>query len=152
MSGFDCGEQRLNDYLRKYALVNHQNRSARTYVALRGERVVGFYTVAAGSVGREETPRPVAEGLEKYPVPVILLARLAVDVSEQGLGLGGELLKDAILRAAHAADIIGVRALLTHAKDEAARRFYMHFGFEPSPVNSLHLYLLMKDILKTVNG
>ena len=99
LSAFDCGDQRLNDYLRKYALANHQNRSARTYVAMRGERVVGFYTLAAGSVGREETPRRVAEGLGRYPVPVILLARLAVDAGEQGRGLGGGLLKDAILRS-----------------------------------------------------
>ena len=150
LAAFDCGDVRLNDYLRKYALLNHQNRSARTYVAIRGERVAGFYTLAAGSVGREETPRRVAEGLGGYPVPVILLARLAVDTREQGRGLGGGLLKDAILRAAHAADIIGVRALLTHAKDVAARDFYMHFGFEPSPVDDLHLYLLMKDIVKTL--
>ena len=110
LSGFDCGVPRLNDYLRKFALTNHQNRSARTYVAVRGEHVVGYYTLAAGSVGREETPRRVAQGLGQYPVPVILLARLAVDAGEQGHGLGGGLVKDAILRAAQAADIIGVRA------------------------------------------
>src|SRR5208337_3096221 len=150
LSAFDCGVPRLNDYLRKYALTNHQNRSARTYVAERGERVVGYYTLAAGSVGREETPRRVAKGLGQYPVPVILLARLAVNMSEGGRGLGGGLVKDAILRAAQAADIIGVRALLTHAKDEAAKTFYQHFGFEPSPVNELHLFLLMKDIQKTL--
>ncbi len=152
LSAFDCGDQRLNDYLRKYALTNHQNRSARTYVVLRGEQVVAYYTLAAGSVAREETPRRVAQGLGQYPVPVILLARLAVDMSEQGHGLGGGLVKDAILRAAQAADLIGVRALLTHAKDEAARSFYSNFGFEPSPLNELHLYLLMKDIQKTLKG
>ena len=152
LSAFDCGDRRLNDYLRKYALTNHQNRSARSYVALRGEQVVGFYTLAAGSVGREEAPRRVAEGLGRYPVPVILLARLAVDMSEQGRGIRSGLVKDAIVRAAQAADIIGVRALLTHAKDDAARAFYRNFGFEPSPVNELHLYLLMKDIQKTIKG
>ena len=152
LSAFDCGVQRLNDYLRKYALMNHQNRSARTYVALREEFVVGYYTLAAGSVGCEETPRRVARGLGQYPVPVILLARLAVAVSEQGHGLGSALVKDAILRAAQAADIIGVRALLTHAKDEAARSFYEHLGFESSPVNELHMYLLMKDIQQTLNA
>jgi len=150
LSGFDCGVQQLNDYLGKYALTNHQNRSARTYVATRGERVVGYYSLAAGSVGREETPRRVAQGLGQYPVPVILLARLAVDASEQGHGLGNGLVKDAILRAAQAAEIIGVRALLTHAKDDTARAFYAKFGFEPSPVNELHMYLLMKDIQKTL--
>jgi predicted N-acetyltransferase YhbS len=151
-SAFDCGVQPLNDYLRKHALTNHQNRSARTYVAMRGERVVGYYTLAAGSVGREETPPRVAHGLGCNPVPVILLARLAVDIGEQGRGLGSGLVKDAILRAAQAADIIGVRALLTHAKDEAAKTFYANFGFEPSPVHDLHLFLLMKDIQRTLKA
>ena len=93
LSAFDCGVQRLNDYLREYVLTNHQNRSARTYVAVRGRCVAGYYTLAAGSVGREETPRRLAHGLGRYPVPVILLARLAVDLSEQGRGLGGGLSK-----------------------------------------------------------
>jgi len=152
LSAFDCGVESLNDYLRKYAYLNHQNRSARTYVATRGERVVGYYTLAAGSVRREETPRRVAQGLAQYPVPVILLARLAVDKGEQGKGLGRALLKDAILRALQASDIVGSRAILTHAKDEKARAFYRKFGFEPSPVNELHLYLLIKDIKKTLAG
>jgi GNAT superfamily N-acetyltransferase len=142
----------LDDYLRKFALTNHQNRAARTYVALRSDRVVALYTLAAGTVNRADVPQHVAKGLGQYPVPVILLARLAVDIREQGQGIGGGLLKDAILRAAQAADIIGVRALLTHAKDEAARNFYGNFGFQPSPVNDLHLYLLMKDIRKTLKG
>jgi GNAT superfamily N-acetyltransferase len=81
---------------------------------------------------------------------VILLARLGVDVREQGRGLGKALLKDAILRAAQASDLIGSRAILTHAKDERARSFYARFGFEPSPVDEYHLYLLMKDVRKTL--
>ena len=108
LSTFDCGLQHLNDYLRKYALTNHQNRSARTYVALRSERVVGYYTLAAGSVGREETPRRVAQGLGQYPVPVILLARLAVDLGEQGRGLGSGLRQRRDFTGRQAADIIGV--------------------------------------------
>jgi GNAT superfamily N-acetyltransferase len=150
LTAFDCGVEALNDYLRKYALVNQQNRSGKTYVAVRGERVVGYYTIAAGSVSREETPHRIAKGLGRYPVPVFLLARLAVDKGEQGQGLGASLLQDAVLRALQAADIVGCRAILTHAKDEAAKAFYLRFGFEPSPVNDLHLYLLMKDIGRTV--
>jgi GNAT superfamily N-acetyltransferase len=146
LSAFDCGAPALNEYLKKYALINHQAQSARTYVARRGEVVVGYYTLAAGSVSREETPARVARGLARHPVPVILLARLAVDRSEQGRGLGAGLLKDALLRAAQAADIIGCRAVLVHAKDQAAKAFYRRFGFEPSPVDELHLYLLMKDL------
>jgi GNAT superfamily N-acetyltransferase len=146
VAGFDCGAAALNDYLKRFALQNQQNQSARTYVAARDQRVVGYYTLAAGSVRREETPARVAQGLAAHPVPVILLARLAVDKGEQGKGVGAGLLKDALLRAVQAADIVGCRAVLVHAKDEAARRFYLRFGFEPSPVEQLHLYLLMKDI------
>ncbi len=150
VSSFDCGVVSLNDYLQKYAYLNHQNRSSRTYVAVRGKRVVGYYTLAAGSVRCEETPPRVAKGLGRYPVPVILLARLGVDVAEQGRGLGKALLKDAILRAFQASGIIGCRAILTHAKDEKAKAFYGKFGFEASPVHEFHLYLLMKDIKKSL--
>ncbi|MBN2024980.1 MAG: GNAT family N-acetyltransferase [Pirellulales bacterium] len=151
-SRFDCGVESLNDYLQKHAYANHQNRSARTYVAARGARVVGYYTLAAGSVRREETPQRIAHGLGQYPVPVVLLARLGVDLTEQGHGLGGALLKDAILRAVQAADIIGSRAILTHAIDENARAFHSRFGFEPSPVQELHLYLLVKDVKRTLSA
>jgi GNAT superfamily N-acetyltransferase len=150
VAAFDCGVEALNDYLRKYALLNQQNRSAKTYVAARGRRVVGYYTIAAGSVSREDVPHRIAKGLGRYPVPVFLLARLAVDKDVQGQGLGASLLQDAVLRALQAAEIVGCRAILTHAKDEAAKSFYLRFGFEPSPVNDLHLYLLMKDIQRTL--
>jgi GNAT superfamily N-acetyltransferase len=146
LTAFDCGVPALNDFLQKHALPNQRNQSARTYVALRAERVVGYYSLAAGSVVREETPARVAKGLAAHPVPVILLARLAVDRSEQGHGLGAGLLRDALLRAVQAADIVGCRAVLVHAKDEAAQAFYQRFGFEPSPVDELCLYLLMKDV------
>ncbi|MFN7921259.1 MAG: GNAT family N-acetyltransferase [Bryobacteraceae bacterium] len=143
---FDCGVEPLNQYLRKFALVNHQNRSSRTYVAARGDRVVGYYTLANGSVSKEEAPLRVGQGLGRYPIPVTLLARLAVDVSERGKGLGGGLLKDAVLRAFQASDIVGSRAVVTHAKDAAAKTFYERFQFVPSPLDEMHLYLLMKDI------
>jgi len=86
LSAFDCGAPALNDYLRKYAFQNHQNRSARSYVTTRDRLVVGYYTLAAGSVSREEVPPRIARGLGSYPVPIILLARLAVDCSQQGMG------------------------------------------------------------------
>src|SRR5262249_10423527 len=146
VSAFDCGVTALNDFLKKYALQNQQNQSARTYAAVRDERVVGYYTLAAGAVRREETPARVAKGLAAHPVPVMLLARLAVDVSERGKGVGAGLLKDALLRAVQAADIVGCRAVLVHAKDEAARQFYKRVRFEPSPADEVHLYLLMRNI------
>jgi GNAT superfamily N-acetyltransferase len=118
----------------------------------RGLRVVGYYTLAVGSVAPETAPPRVAQGLGRYPLPVTLLARLAVDVAEQGRGLGAALVKDAVLRTAQAADIVGSRALLVHAKDERARDFYRKFGFEPSPVDDLQLYLLMKDIKRVLGA
>jgi GNAT superfamily N-acetyltransferase len=143
---FDCGVEQLNEYLRKYALLNHNNRAARTYIATRGNRISGFYTLANGSVSRDQVPARVAKGLGRYPVPVTILARLAVDLSERGKGLGGGLLKDALLRAYQASEIVGSRAVVTHAKDQTAKEFYQRYQFDPSPLNEFHLYLLMKDI------
>ena len=143
---FDCGVEPLNEYLKKFALLNHNSRSARTYVALRGARIAGFYTLANGSVSRDEVPARVAKGLGRYPVPITVLARRAVDVAERGKGLAGGLLKDALLRAYQASDLVGSRAVVTHAKDEAAKEFYQRYQFEPSPLNEFHLYLLMRDI------
>lgn len=143
---FDCGVEALDDYLRRYALQNHQNRSARTYVALNDDRLIGYYTLANGSVSRAEVPARIAQGLSNYPVPITVLARLAVASSEHGKGIGQGLLKDALLRAFQASEIAGSRAVVTHAKDESAKAFYRKFAFVPSPLNELHLYLLMKDI------
>jgi GNAT superfamily N-acetyltransferase len=143
---FDCGVEPLNQYLRKYALLNHNNRAARTYVALRDDRIAGYYTLANGSVSKDEVPARVAQGLGRYPVPITVLARLAVDLSERGKGLGRGLLKDALLRAYQASELVGSRAVVTHAKDQAAKEFYERYQFDPSPLNEFHLYILMKDI------
>ncbi len=93
----------------------------------------------------------MSKGQARYPIPVVLLARLAVQLSLQGLGVGAGLLKDALVRTAAAAETIGARALLVHAKDSAARDFYAHFGFEPSISDPLHLYLVMKDLKAMVS-
>jgi GNAT superfamily N-acetyltransferase len=147
LSSFDCdAHPSLNDWLRRFAWINQQNETSRTYVVHRAQRVVGYYSVAAGSVVREAVPARIAKGLANHPVPILLLARLAIDHKEQGRGLGKALLKDALIRMAHAGDIVGARAVLVHAIDAAAAEFYRHFDFEPSPVNDLHLMLLMKDL------
>ena len=146
LSAFDCGVAALDNYLKKFALQNQRGQSARTYVAARGERVVGYYTLAAASARREETPARVAKGLAAHPVPVILLARLAVDQNEKGRGLGAGLLKDALLRVVQAADIVGCRAVMVHAKDDVAKTFYQRFGFEESPTDPFRLFLLVKDL------
>jgi GNAT superfamily N-acetyltransferase len=113
---------------------------------VRGPRVVAYYTLAAGSASPDDAPESVTQGLGRYRVPVILLARLAVDEQEKGQGLGAAILKDALRRALSAADVIGARAVLTHAKDDTARRFYERFGFVASPRRALHLFLLMETI------
>ena len=148
---FDCGKhESLNDWLRRFALLNQKNESARTYVVHRNQSVVGYYSISAGSVSAEEAPSRIAKGLARHPIPVILLARLAVDKDEQGTGLGKALLKDALLRIARAADIVGARAVLVHAIDESAKKFYLHFNFEPSPIHEWVLMLLMKDLRKAL--
>ncbi|MGA8529556.1 MAG: GNAT family N-acetyltransferase [Acidobacteriaceae bacterium] len=144
---FDCGAHpSLNDWLKRFAWTNQQNETSRTYVVHRDNRVVGYYSIAAGSVLRESATDRIAKGLANHPVPVILLTRLAVDRSEQAKGLGKALLKDALKRIARAADIVGARAILVHAIDASAAEFYRRFDFDPSPVNELHLMLLMKDL------
>jgi len=151
VSQFDCGaHESLNDWLKRFALTNQNNGSARTYVVHRSGSVVGYYSISAGSVSVEEAPSRVAKGLARHPIPIILLARLAVDRDEKGTGLGKALFKDALLRIAHAADIVGARAVLVHAIDEQERKFYQHFGFEPSPLHELQLMLLMKDLRKSI--
>lgn len=146
LSAFDCGKESLNVWLKRFALINQQSDSAQTYVVHRDGVVVGYYALTAGSVRPEESPERVAKGLAKHPIGVILLARLATDKREQGKGLGKALLKDALLRIMSAADAIGARAVLVHAIDEEARKFYEHFGFEKSPVDEFELMLLMKDL------
>ena len=146
-NSFDCGVPALNDYLQKYALQNQKKHAARTYVTTRGNRIVGYYSLAYGSVSLEEAPYSVKSGLPRHPIPVILLARLAVDSTEQGQGLGAALLKDALLRTIQAAEIAGLRAMLVHAKDDSAKRFYEKFGFESSPIDAYHLSLKFSDIL-----
>ena len=144
---FDCGVEPLNEYLKKYALQNQKKDAARTYVSTDNEnKIIGYYTLVFGSVSFEETTAEISAGLGKYPIPIILLARLAVDKSEKGQGLGKILMRDALLRAVRASEIAGLRAILVHAKDESAKKFYQKLGFQPSPHNEFHLFLKMSDI------
>ena len=147
VASFDCGNDDLKRFLQRHALNNQRNQSARTYVALRGEtRVVGFYTLAAASAESDVVPPRLARGLARHPIPLTLLARLGVDSTEQGAGLGAGLLKDAFKRFLQAQAIIAARALVVQAKDEGARAFYRHFGFVPSPIDPYHLFLMTKEI------
>jgi GNAT superfamily N-acetyltransferase len=146
LEGFDCGREDLNRYLIRYALQNQQAAAAQTYLGLVDQSVVGYYTLAAGQVHVEDAPERLAKGLAKHPIPIMLLARLAVDRRWQGQGVAKALLRDAMLRTLQAADIVGIRALAVHAKDDEVRRFYERFDFVPSPTDSLHLFVLLKDV------
>ena len=146
VDAFECSQPALNQFLQRYALVNQKANSAQTYVCCQGDVVVGFYSLAVGSVEPQTAPARVMKGLARHSVPVMVLARLAVDSEHQRKGLGQALLKDALLRTAQAADIAGIRCLLVHAKDDAARRWYESWEFESSPTDLYHLFLMLKDL------
>lgn len=149
---FDCGVPSLNDWLKKYALTSQKSDGAQTFVAHRGKTVVGYYALAAGSVSPDESPERVRAGQPRRDIPVIVLARLAVDKKEQGAGLGKALLKSALLACERAAETIGARAVIVHAIDEQAASFYRRFDFQPSPVASWTMMLLMKDLRRIVRS
>jgi GNAT superfamily N-acetyltransferase len=146
VDGFDCGKEALNRFLQQHAWANQQANATQTYVVAVGRKVLGYYSLAAGSVTHDGAPRRVTAGQARHPISVVLLARLAVDKTLLKQGIGAALLKDALVRVSNAADIVGARALLVHAKDDEAKSFYEHFNFAPSPSDPLHLFLLMKDI------
>jgi GNAT superfamily N-acetyltransferase len=146
---FDCGEPALDEWLKRYARSAQASDSARVFVVTLEdeESVVAFYALAAAQVSPEDaTARALTGQPQARPVPAILLARLAVDRGHQGAGLGRSLLQDVLLRCVEAAEAIGARVLLVHAKHAAAKEWYMQFGFEESPTDPLHLLMLLKDV------
>ena len=151
VDAFDCGEEALNNWLRKYALQNQGAGAAQSYVGLVDGVIVGYYSLAVGQIEYSDAPERLSKGLARHPVPVMLLARLAVDKNWQKKGVGRALLRDAVLRTLQAAEIAGIRAFAVHAKDDAARRYYEQFDFEASPSDPLHLLVLLKDIRKRVS-
>ena len=146
VEGFDCGQEPLNRFLARYALHNQQAEASQTYVAVAGAEVVGFYTLVVAEVEYDDAPARLGKGLAKHPIPLMLLARLAIAMTWQEQGLGAGLLKDALLRTLQAAGIAGIRAMAVHAKDDAAKAFYERFDFVPSPSDPSHLFLLLKDV------
>ncbi|KNZ32348.1 MAG: GCN5 family acetyltransferase [Methylibium sp. NZG] len=142
---FDCGRQPLNDWLKRHALQAQASGSAKSYVVTDGNRIAGYFSLTVGQVDSVDAPERMRKGMGRYPIPVVLLARLAVGLQDQGRGLGVGMLQEAVRRVVVIAEQAGVRALLTHPIDEQAERFYRRFGFESSPVREQQLLLLMKD-------
>lgn len=150
VDAFDCGYQDLNRFLQHYAFINQRSGASTTYVGLADHTVIGYYSLAVGSVEHAKAPERVTHGLAHHAIPIMLLARLAVDAAWQRQGVGAALLKDAMLRTLHAAEIVGIRAFVVHAKVTAAKGFYEHFDFMPSPSDPFHLFLLLKDVRQLV--
>jgi GNAT superfamily N-acetyltransferase len=143
---FTCGQPELDRFLVRHALSAQQSNSSQTYVALAAQEVIGFYTIVAGEVHHANAPERVVKGMPRHPIPLLVLARLAVHASAQGRGIGAGLLLDALGRTLQVADVVGIRALAVHAKDDQAAAFYRHFGFAPSPTDPRHLFMIIKDI------
>jgi GNAT superfamily N-acetyltransferase len=143
---FDCGQEDLNHWFRKFALQGQATNSSQTYLGLDGGQIVGFYSLAAGQIEISEAPTRLLKGIARQPVPVMLLARLAVHKDWQKKGVGRALLRDAVLRTLQAAEIAGIRALVVHAKDEAAKSYYSQFNFVESTTDPFHLCALLKDL------
>jgi len=153
VEGFDCGRTSLNVWLIRYARQAAAVGSARTYVVVDAQqaRVVGYHALAAAGLEREAATARIVTRMPQYPIPVVLLARLAVDLSVIGGGLRAWLLRDAMTRTLAAAETIGVRAMLVHAIDQDAAGFYLRHGLEPSPTEPRHLMILIKDIAASLN-
>lgn len=146
LEGFDCGKPALNDWLLRHARQAQGSGSAKTFVVTDDEdRVAGYFSLTVGQVDTLEAPERVRKGMGQYPVPVVILARLAVSREHQGLGIGVGMLQDAIRRTLVIAEQAGIRAMLTHPIDEEAARFYTRFGFIASPLREQQLLLLLKD-------
>ena len=143
---FTCGQPELDRFLIRNALRAQQANSSQTYVAVSGNEIVGFYTIVAGEVNHADAPERVVKGMPRHPIPLLVLARLAVLTKAQGRGVGSGLLLDALGRTLQVADVVGVRALAVHAKDDKAAAFYRHFGFLRSPTDPHHLFMIIKDI------
>jgi GNAT superfamily N-acetyltransferase len=143
---FTCGQPNLDRFLILHALQAQQSNSSQTYVAVIDDEIVGFYTIVAGEVQHAQASERVVKGMARHPIPLLVLARLAVHTKAQGRGIGSGLLLDALGRTLQVADMIGVRALAVHAKDDRAVAFYRHFGFTPSPTDPRHLFMIIKEI------
>lgn len=147
---FDCGKPSLNDWLLRHARQAQGAGSAKTFVAADDDRVAGYFSLTVGQVDTLEAPERIRKGMGQYPVPVVILARLAVCSRDQGRGIGFGLLQDAIRRTMMIAEQAGIRAMLTHPLDEAAASFYARFGFIASPLREQQLLLLLKDARRWV--
>jgi GNAT superfamily N-acetyltransferase len=145
VSEFNSGNDALNEWLIKRSLKNQNSGASRTFVICQNNRVIGYYALASGSVERMATPKSIARNMPE-PIPVMVLGRLAIDARMQGQRLGSALLKDALLRTLSVSKNVGIRAILVHAISEDAKRFYLSYGFQVSPIDPMTLMLPVRHI------
>ena len=150
IEGFDCGKPTLNDWLVRHARQAQGSGSAKTFVVSEDDRVAGYFSLTVGQIDTLHAPERIRKGMGQYPIPVVILARLAVSRQDQGRGIGIGLLQDAIRRTLLIAEQAGIRAMLTHPIDEEAASFYTRFGFIASPLREQQLVLLLKDARRWV--
>jgi predicted N-acetyltransferase YhbS len=150
LDGFDCGKPAPKDWLLRHARQAQGSGSARTFVVADADRVVAYFSLTVGQVDTLEAPERIRKGMGQYPVPVVILARLAVSTQDQGRSVGFGLLQDAIRRTMLIAEQAAIRAMLTHPIDEEAARFSTRFGFIASPLREQQLLLLLKDARRWV--
>ncbi len=151
LSAFNSGEPMLDEWLRRHAQQNEACGASRTYIVCAGKQVIAYYTLAVGAVAHVEAPGRIRRNMPD-PVPVMVLARLAVDRAFQGRGIGSALLRDAVLRTVQAAEIAGIRAILIHTISEPAKRFYEKHGFIPSPVDPLTVMITVAEAVRMLSS
>ncbi len=151
LESFDCGHATLNEWLLKRALKNQENGASRTFVTSYNNQVVAYYALASGSIERISAPKSLTRNMPD-PIPVVILARLAVDKGYQGQNLGSRLLRNALLRTLSVAQNIGIKAMMVHAISESAKSFYLQYGFKESKNNSMLLFYSVRDIVKCLGN
>ncbi|RWC28267.1 GNAT family N-acetyltransferase [Mesorhizobium sp.] len=144
---FQSGAESLDQWLRHRARANQVSGASRTYVVAEGARVVAYYCLSSGGLDLAAAPGAIRRNMPD-PIPMVVLGRLAVDAGWQGKGLGAALLQDAVLRAGHAATILGIRGIFVHAISDEAKAFYERYGFAASPKNPMTLMLSLKGVPK----
>jgi len=145
LADFRSGEDSLDDWLKRRARANQVSGASRTYVVCQGKRVIGYYALASGAITVESAPGRFKRNMPN-PIPVAVLARLAVDQHWQGQGIGRALFRDAARRVVQAADVIGICGIVVHAISEDATNFYLALGFDPSPHESMTLMVTLSDL------
>jgi len=145
LGNFTSGATSLDDWLKRRARANQASGASRTFVVCKGDVVVGYYALASGGITLQDAPSRFSRNMPNH-IPVVVLARLAVDQAYQGRGLGRALFRDSAQRVVNAADVIGIRGVVVHALSEEAKAFYLALGFDPSPNDPMTLMVTLQDL------